>query len=360
MQGELNLIAAGDQTAYVLTMQGQDGLNHILVDPNGGGSANSWATTFRGDSLSSAAVIKVQGTTPTVAPVQAVQTISFGGATGGTATLTLPAALGGGTTAAIAYDASAAAVQAAILGTAGCPGNGVAVTGSPGTYEIRFGMPGPVVAIAVTSALSGGGAATVTQTTAGVTGVYPESLRICANGSIVFGDDLEARLGYGAPGTVQASSDFVVANALGVGGGVAGASPTATVDVVASETKNATLKVRTASGAGFQILSQGQAPGETILSTIEQRSLRIGAAETIGIAVTPTGDVLTGPGARQSPTELEPDATGGFLQIPTCDGVPTGRPATAVTGCTPLVVNRSGSRGSRLYAYLGGAWVALG
>ena len=358
MQGVVNLIAAGDQTAYVLTMQGQDAFNHILVDPNGGGSPDTWSTTFRGESTSGNPVIKVEGTTPVVAPVYAVQTVGFGGATGGTATLTLPTQLGGGTTGAIAYNASPAAVQAAVLGTVGCPGNGVAVTGSPGAYVLTFGSYGPAGPFVVNSSLSGGTGATVTQTTAGVTGVYPESLRFCADGSIVFGGDQQARLEHGATGAVQTGGSFVAGEMLGVGPAIVGALPTATVDVAETGTQNATLKIRTASG-GFQVVTEGAAPGETILSTIEKRSLRIGAAETIGLAVTPTGDVLTGPGAQQSPTELAPNATTGFLHIPTCDGVPTGTPATVVAGSAPLVINRAGARGSRLYAYLGGAWVAL-
>lgn len=49
------------------------------------------------------------------------------------------------------------------------------------------------------------------------------------------------------------------------------------------------------------------------------------------------------------------NATAGFAYIPSCAGTPTGTP-TSQTGYVPLVCDSSGNK---LYAYLGGAWVAM-
>jgi len=49
------------------------------------------------------------------------------------------------------------------------------------------------------------------------------------------------------------------------------------------------------------------------------------------------------------------NATDGFLYITSCPGTPTGTP-TGITGRVPLVADSSNNK---IYAYLGGAWVAL-
>lgn len=49
-------------------------------------------------------------------------------------------------------------------------------------------------------------------------------------------------------------------------------------------------------------------------------------------------------------------ATGGFLYVPSCPGVPTGTPTVSISGLVPLVID-SGTKA--LYAYIGGSWSAL-
>lgn len=96
-----------------------------------------------------------------------VQTVSFGGTpSGGTFTLTY----NGQTTSAIAWNATAAAVQTALraLGTVGA--NGVTVTGGPGptAYVVTFNVAGNVNQMTATSSLTGTSpTVSVATTTAG-------------------------------------------------------------------------------------------------------------------------------------------------------------------------------------------------
>jgi hypothetical protein len=97
-----------------------------------------------------------------------VQTVTIGGApTGGTFTLTVPIA-GAGTTAAIAFNAAASAVQTALRALPGL--GGVTVTGS-GPYTVTFPSTlGNVPQMTATSSLTGGTTpgVTVATTTPGV------------------------------------------------------------------------------------------------------------------------------------------------------------------------------------------------
>jgi hypothetical protein len=111
--------------------------------------------------------------TPTVAGTAEVQSLIATGATSGTFTLTF----NGQTTAPIAFNATAAAVQAALvaLSTIGA-GNLVATGGPlPGTAVVlTFGgaLQGPQNLITATNTALVGGAAAVTRTTAGTFGAY--------------------------------------------------------------------------------------------------------------------------------------------------------------------------------------------
>ena len=55
------------------------------------------------------------------------------------------------------------------------------------------------------------------------------------------------------------------------------------------------------------------------------------------------------------PAVLATNATDGFLYIPTCEGTPTGTPATKA-GKSPIVIDTTNNI---MYIYSGGAWVAL-
>lgn len=114
--------------------------------------------------------------------VNDVQTVTIGGSpTGGTFKLVLEWPIGNSqTTATIAYDAAASAVQSAIAALSNVGAGNVAVTGSAGgPYTVTFsgkfaGQPVPVMT-AGTNALTGGSspAATIAHTTVGQTaGTY--------------------------------------------------------------------------------------------------------------------------------------------------------------------------------------------
>lgn len=105
------------------------------------------------------AVAKVGGFLVPFAGVAEVQTVTITGApTGGTFTLTLD----GETTAAIAYNASAATVQAAIEALSNV--DSVTVTGS-GPYVVTFGGNANVPQMTATASLTGGTSPNVTVAT---------------------------------------------------------------------------------------------------------------------------------------------------------------------------------------------------
>jgi hypothetical protein len=106
-----------------------------------------------------------------------VQTVSFGGTpTGGTFTLTY----NGQTTAAIAWNATAAAVQTALrdLGTIGAAG--VTVTGGPGptAYTVTFAIPGNVNQMTATSSLTGTSPTVSVATTTGGTNSLVRAVKL--------------------------------------------------------------------------------------------------------------------------------------------------------------------------------------
>lgn len=109
-----------------------------------------------------------------------VQTINLGGTpTGGTFTITVQYPVGNSlTTAAIAYNASAATVQAALAALANVGSGNVTVTGSaqPGnTQTITFGgalaaRPVPVITATITGLTGGSPTVTIVHSTTGSTG----------------------------------------------------------------------------------------------------------------------------------------------------------------------------------------------
>lgn len=81
------------------------------------------------------------------------------------------------------------------------------------------------------------------------------------------------------------------------------------------------------------------------------RNLKFQTSATTRMGITSVGNVYIG----TSSAALSTAATDGFFYIPTCAGTPTGTP-TAITGAAPMVAD---STNSKVYCYLGGAWVAL-
>lgn len=141
---------------------------------------------------------------------------------------------------------------------------------------------------------------------------------------------------------------------VGIGPG-AGAVPTATVDVVVNSTNSATLKVRTKSWGSFQILANGSSPGDVTLATQNGTPLNLGTNAVNWLRITTGGDTIIGGGAKATPAEMATSATAGFAYMPSVNGTPSGAPA-AVTGGIPFCIDRSGSK---LWAYIGGAWKSV-
>lgn len=104
-----------------------------------------------------------------------IQLLDLGGATAGTYTLTYS----GQTTAAIAFDATAAQIQAALVALSNISANGAVVDDGQGdTYTITFGAEWagqPVATITVTDSTTGGTGVTVTTNVEGVTTEVPIS-----------------------------------------------------------------------------------------------------------------------------------------------------------------------------------------
>jgi hypothetical protein len=76
------------------------------------------------------------------------------------------------------------------------------------------------------------------------------------------------------------------------------------------------------------------------------------ATRTTRMEIRGNGDIVL----QAKGSENTTGTTGGFTQFPTCNGIPTGTPANAITGTVPMIVNRAGNR---LMAYLSSAWVDI-
>jgi hypothetical protein len=146
------------------------GLKATTTDADGNrfvmGSAKTATTTTATASLEKAAVTVmdffVGHEVGTINPVNEVQTVAFSGTvTGGTFTLTFA----GQTTAGIAYNATAAAVQSALEALSTIGAGNVSVTGGPG--------PGTPYAVAFVGALAGTDVAQMTASGAALTGTTP-------------------------------------------------------------------------------------------------------------------------------------------------------------------------------------------
>ena len=144
----------------------------------------------------------------------------------------------------------------------------------------------------------------------------------------LLGVQLQFRTVGGAPTITatqpQESSALVLSSPqVGVGPGVS--SPGATLDVAVGQSNSASLHVRTTSWGSLQINVSGSAPGDSVICTGNATALRFGTAGTTQHwLIDKTRNVLTGPGARSTPSELATDAVDSFFYIPTMDGAPTG------------------------------------
>jgi hypothetical protein len=173
----------------------------------------------------------------------------------------------------------------------------------------------------------------------------------------LFGCQLQFRTAGGQPtitATQPTASTAVVLSSSQVGIGPGVSSPGATLDVAAAQTNAASVHVRTASSGSLQINVSGSAPGDSVICTANATALRIGTGgPTAALAVDKHRNVLTGPGAQSTPSELGTDATAGFFCIPTMNGAPSGTPSSIPTGAAVLVYNRAENT---LNVYAGGQW----
>lgn len=126
----------------------------------------------------------------------AVYTVSLGAPTAGTFTLTV----GGNTTAGIAYNATAAAVQTALTGLASVGANNATVTGNAGgPYTVTFQNALGAQAVTLTGSGTGltGGTFAITTTTAGSAG-QPGTFKAYASGNTDGSQTPRAILAYDA------------------------------------------------------------------------------------------------------------------------------------------------------------------
>lgn len=171
-------------------------------------------------------------------------------------------------------------------------------------------------------------------------------LELLTNGRVKFGADATAQLYSPATGIIAASNNLEAGNFLGVGPGIFGSTPIATVDVAQTGTNAVTLKLRTASNGHLQLRSLGtSAVCEVITQNASRLDLGCNAVATLRLPV--AGGVVVGTAGA-----LALGATDGFLYLPSCAGTPSGTPTTQ-TGTVPCLVDTTGSK---LWCYLGGSW----
>jgi hypothetical protein len=152
-----------------------------------------------------------------------------------------------------------------------------------------------------------------------------------------------------ASGTAGNTVSFTQAMTLTASGnlGLGNTSPGAWRALI-SQAGNQTLQLNNSTGTGNRLYFTDTTWGAEIGHVAGNLSFRTGGT-TERMTVDYNGNVVVNSAA------VATTATDGFLYIPTCAGTPTGTPTT-YSGRAPLVVD---STNSKLYMYVGGAWVAL-
>jgi len=215
-----------------------------------------------------------------------------------------------------------------------------------GAHIAGTGIPAGAYITAVASATSCTISDAATATASGLSlTVYGRSFQHRANSALPF---VTATNGSGG-GALVINTPLV-----GIGPG-AGGVPTANLDVVTNGSNNCTFKVRTRAYGSFQILASGSGNGDVTLATQNNTPLNLGTNSVNWLRITTGGDTIIGGGAKSTPAEAATNATVGFAYLPSVNGTPTGAPA-AVTGGVPFCIDRSGSK---LWAYIGGAWKSV-
>ncbi len=256
----------------------------VLVEFTGNLGYTNVEPLIPDDELLTGGTVDVTTTTPGAAGVNEVQTLTVSGATGGTFTL----AFGIAATAAIAHNATAADIDAALEALSTIGSGNVAVTGGPLTStEVAIEFTGELAAqnvpqIAANSTNLGGGTAVVDMTTEGATGTN-EVQTLAASGAtggtfrLALGIQSTGPLSYNATAaTIQVALSALPSVGLGqvavTGGpinttdvvidftGTLAAKDVAQISADSSNLDGGTVEVTTmttASAPVVQILSEG-------------------------------------------------------------------------------------------------------
>lgn len=175
-----------------------------------------------------------------------------------------------------------------------------------------------------------------------------DKLELRTDGRIRFNADNNAVFYSPAASILAAADHFEVAGFLGVGTGILGSTPLATVDVYQATGSDATFKLRAAPSSHLQLRAYSASLACEVLTQNASR-LDLGTNGAVRARIPVAGGLIIGTAA------LALSATDGFLYLPSCAGTPTGVP-TAQTGTVPCLVDTTGSK---LWAYLSGTWKAV-
>jgi hypothetical protein len=172
-------------------------------------------------------------------------------------------------------------------------------------------------------------------------------LELLTNGRIKFNADANCQLYSPAANIVGVNSNFEANNFLGVGPGIFGSTPTATLDIAQNTPSDASLRLRSATGT----LRMRAFSATAVVEMLTQNASRLdlGTNGAVRASMPAAGGLVIGTAA------LALGATDGFLYLPSCAGTPSGTP-TAQTGTVPCLIDTTGSK---LWAFISGSWKSV-
>lgn len=95
----------------------------------------------------------------------------------------------------------------------------------------------------------------------------------------------------------------------------------------------------------------GTSPTPTPTPTTSTANFRVNGNAVL--QVSPAGNFVCGGVGAGAGATLQPNATAGFLYIPTINGAPSNTPNEIVAGAVPLVYDLANNQ---LWVYQGGTW----
>jgi hypothetical protein len=176
------------------------------------------------------------------------------------------------------------------------------------------------------------------------------TLELLTNGRIQFLANANAQLYSPAADILGVSKHLTINGFLGIGAGIFGSTPIATVDVFQSAASgvDATLKVRAGSNGHLQLRSYVASAACEMITQNASR-LDLGTNGAVRARIPAAGGLVLGTAA------LALGATDGFLYLPSCAGTPSGTPATQ-TGTVPCLIDTTAGK---LWAFLSGSWKSV-